>query len=49
MTNPIGIDQIKSTQLSETLNDWLADYMVSNQNIRGLYWNIKDENFLNYI
>lgn len=41
----IGLDKSKSKQLSDKLNDLLADYMMFYQNTRGLHWNIKGEKF----
>lgn len=43
--NNIGLDKAKSKQLSEKLNNLLADYMVFYQNTRGLHWNIKGPKF----
>ncbi len=41
----IGLDKTKSKQLSDNLNNLLADYMMFYQNTRGLHWNIKGEKF----
>ncbi len=43
--NNIGLDHSKSKELSEGLNNLLADYMIFYQNTRGLHWNIRGEKF----
>lgn len=43
--NKIGLDKQKTIQLTEKLNNLLADYMVFYQNSRGLHWNIKGDKF----
>lgn len=43
--NNIGLDQTKSKQLAEQLNNLLANYMIFYQNTRGLHWNIKGDKF----
>jgi starvation-inducible DNA-binding protein len=43
--NQIGLNQTKSKELAEGLNNLLADYMMFYQNTRGLHWNIKGEKF----
>ena len=45
MKNLIGIDIEKANQLSEKLNDLLANYQLFYQNLRGLHWNIKGKEF----
>lgn len=45
MKNLIGIDKNKAEQLSNQLNQLLADYQVFYQNLRGLHWNIKGKEF----
>lgn len=45
MKNLIGIDKNKAIQLSNQLNQLLADYQVFYQNLRGLHWNIKGKEF----
>ena len=45
MKNLIGIDKEKSDELSEKLNQLLADYQLFYQNLRGLHWNIKGKDF----
>lgn len=41
----IGLDQEKSAELSDLLNDLLANYSLFYQNARGYHWNIKGEKF----
>jgi starvation-inducible DNA-binding protein len=43
--NAIGLDNSKSKQLAEKLNELLANYSVFYQNTRGSHWNIKGEKF----
>ena len=43
--NQIGLDEKKSKQLINSLNNLLADYQVFYMNTRGLHWNIKGEKF----
>lgn len=43
--NAIGLDKEKSKNLSEKLNELLADYSIFYQNIRGYHWNIKGDKF----
>ncbi len=43
--NKIGLDKTKSKELSDKLNDLLANYMVFYQNTRGLHWNIRGNKF----
>jgi starvation-inducible DNA-binding protein len=43
--NAIGLDRKKSKQLSEKLNELLANYSIFYQNTRGYHWNIKGEKF----
>lgn len=45
MKNLIGIDTQKAKQLSNELNDLLANYQLFYQNLRGLHWNIKGKEF----
>lgn len=45
MKNAIGIDIEKAKELSEKLNDLLANYQLFYQNLRGLHWNIKGKEF----
>ena len=35
----------ESKQLAEKLNDFLANYSVFHQNVRGYHWSIKGEKF----
>lgn len=44
-TNAIGISAAKATQLSDELNELLANFAVSYQNVRGFHWNIRGEKF----
>ena len=43
--NSIGLDKAKSAELSNQLNDLLANYSVFYQNTRGFHWNIKGDKF----
>ncbi|MCX7861693.1 MAG: DNA starvation/stationary phase protection protein [Bacteroidales bacterium] len=43
--NQIGLDSLKSKELSEKLNVLLANYHVFYMNVRGFHWNIKGEKF----
>ena len=42
--NRIGLDESKSEELANQLNDLLANYSVFYQNVRGYHWKIKGEN-----
>jgi starvation-inducible DNA-binding protein len=44
-TNHIGLNQEKSKELADLLNDLLANYSVFYQNVRGYHWNVKGEKF----
>lgn len=44
-TNIIGLDQIEARELATELNKLLADYQLFYQNLRGLHWNIKGDDF----
>lgn len=44
-TTKIGLDEGMSKQLTEKLNDLLANYQVFYQNTRGFHWNIKGNKF----
>ncbi len=44
-TNRIGLDKEKAAELSQELNILLSSYQMHYQNLRGLHWNIKGENF----
>jgi starvation-inducible DNA-binding protein len=44
-TTAIGIDRKKSAQLTEKLNELLANYQVFYQNLRGFHWNIQGPSF----
>ena len=43
--NAIGLNKDKARQLSEKLNELLANYSIFYQNTRGYHWNIKGEKF----
>lgn len=43
--NNIGIDKNKAHELSNKLNDLLANYHILYMNVRGFHWNIKGEKF----
>ncbi len=45
MKNLIGIDKAAADKLSFMLNDFLANYQVFYQNLRGFHWNIKGKEF----
>ncbi len=41
----IGIERSKAAELANDLNDLLANYQLFYQNLRGLHWNVKGNNF----
>jgi starvation-inducible DNA-binding protein len=41
----IGVDEATVIELSEKLNDLLANYQLFYQNLRGFHWNIKGRDF----
>ena len=43
--NRIGLDETKSEELANLLNDLLANYSIFYQNVRGYHWKIKGEKF----
>jgi starvation-inducible DNA-binding protein len=43
--NGIGLNANKSKELSEKLNDLLANYTLFYQNVKGFHWNISGEKF----
>jgi len=43
--NAIGLDKVKSKQLTDKLNELLSNYSIFYQNTRGYHWNIRGENF----
>ncbi|MCE3228187.1 MAG: Ferritin Dps family protein [Bacteroidetes bacterium] len=43
--NSIGLNTKKCDQLSDKLNELLANYSLFYQNVRGYHWNIKGEKF----
>lgn len=44
-TNLIGLDTEKTKQLTDSLNELLANYQIFYMNVRGYHWNIKGDNF----
>lgn len=45
MKNLIGLDAKEVNKLNKKLNDFLANYQMFYQNLRGLHWNIKGKEF----
>lgn len=45
MMNSIGLHKEKSIELSNQLNDLLANYQIFYMNVRGFHWNIKGHKF----
>ncbi len=43
--NNIGLNKEKSVELSNQLNDLLANYQIFYMNVRGFHWNIKGNKF----
>ncbi|RBP33303.1 starvation-inducible DNA-binding protein [Marinobacter pelagius] len=43
--NFIGLDNGKTVELADALNDLLSNYQIFYMNVRGYHWNIKGENF----
>ena len=43
--NNIGLNKEKSIELSNQLNDLLANYQIFYMNVRGFHWNIKGNKF----
>jgi starvation-inducible DNA-binding protein len=43
--NTIGLNKDKAQNLSQLLNDLLANYQIYYSNIRGFHWNVKGEKF----
>ncbi len=43
--NTIGLNRDKAQNLSQLLNDLLANYQIYYTNIRGFHWNVKGEKF----
>lgn len=43
--NQIGLESVKTKELTEKLNDLLANYHIYYQNLRGFHWNIKGNDF----
>jgi starvation-inducible DNA-binding protein len=44
-TNSIGLSIEKSAQISDLLNELLANFQIYYQNLRGIHWNIKGQSF----
>ncbi|MBI3143318.1 MAG: DNA starvation/stationary phase protection protein [Bacteroidetes bacterium] len=44
-TGSLGIDEVMVVEISEKLNDLLANFQVYYQNLRGFHWNIKGRDF----
>lgn len=44
-TNAIGLNEVRTSQLAETLNELLANYQVFYMNVRGYHWNVKGRQF----
>jgi starvation-inducible DNA-binding protein len=44
-TTIIGLEKKQAENLSESLNELLANFQVYYQNLRGLHWNIKGKKF----
>jgi len=44
-TNKIGLNTEKTKEVADLLNELLANYSFLYQNVRGLHWNIKGDNF----
>ncbi|WP_439128254.1 Dps family protein [Polaribacter sp.] len=44
-TSILGLDQKESANLVNKLNGLLANFQIYYQNLRGLHWNIKGNNF----
>lgn len=43
--NSIGLNKEKAVELSNQLNDLLANYQIFYMNVRGFHWNIKGNKF----
>ncbi len=43
--NSIGLSVEKSAQISDLLNELLANFQIYYQNLRGIHWNIKGPSF----
>tara|TARA_R110000868_G_scaffold396971_2_gene669460 strand:- start:41102 stop:41608 length:507 start_codon:yes stop_codon:yes gene_type:complete len=43
--NRIGLNQKKSEELADQLNNLLANYSVFYQNVRGYHWNVQGDQF----
>ncbi|MCG8475722.1 MAG: DNA starvation/stationary phase protection protein [Cytophagales bacterium] len=45
MKNAIGLDKDKAHELSNQLNELLANFQMYYQNLRGFHWNVTGQNF----
>ena len=43
--NSIGLDENKTKQIADDLNQLLANFQIYYQNLRGIHWNIKGKRF----
>ncbi len=43
--NSLGLDNKKTKELANDLNDLLANFQIYYQNLRGIHWNIKGKRF----
>ena len=43
--NSIGLDEEKTKEIAEDLNQLLANFQLYYQNLRGIHWNIKGKRF----
>ncbi len=43
--NHVGLDETKTKQLADKLNNLLADYSIFYMNVRGYHWNIRGDKF----
>ena len=44
-TNILGLNKIKSEEITATLNLLLSSFQTYYQNLRGIHWNIKGKQF----
>jgi DNA-binding ferritin-like protein (oxidative damage protectant) len=45
LTTQIGLPKIQSEQTAEHLNKLLANFQIHYQNLRGLHWNLRGQDF----
>ncbi|BDD04176.1 Dps family protein [Aureibacter tunicatorum] len=45
MKNIIGLDSVKAKELTQSLNDLLANYQLYYQNLRSFHWNVVGPEF----